>query len=93
MAPNDKATAEAYYEGGMRAFESKDVKNALALFLSAARLGHADAQFRVGVFFYHGIVVKKDDIEALKWFRKAALQGHLAAMSELGIMYAEGKKT
>ena len=63
------------------------------LFLSAARLEHADAQFRVGVFFYHGIVVNRDEREALKWFRKAAMQNHLAAMSELGIMYAEGKKT
>lgn len=36
-----------------------------------------------------GIV--RDDAEAVKWYRKAAEQGHIEAQNRLGIMYRDGR--
>ena len=33
--------------------------------------------------------VPRDDAEAVKWFRKAAKQGHARAQYNLGLMYAD----
>jgi TPR repeat protein len=35
--------------------------------------------------------VPQDDTEAVKWYRKAAEQGHAVAQSYLGVMYAKGQ--
>jgi hypothetical protein len=38
----------------------------------------------------NGEGVPENDAEAVRWFRKAADQGHDNAQSNLGIMYADG---
>ena len=35
--------------------------------------------------------VPKNSAEAVKWYRKAAEQGHTKAQSSLGVMYAKGE--
>ena len=35
--------------------------------------------------------VPQDDAEAVKWYRKAAEQGHADAQNNLGVMYASGR--
>jgi uncharacterized protein len=35
--------------------------------------------------------VAEDDAEAVKWYRKAAEQGHAMAQSNLGVMYGNGQ--
>ena len=47
----------------------------------AAERGDAEAQFRLGDIYYEGKEVSQDHSEALKWFRKAAEQGHAGALS------------
>jgi len=44
----------------------------------------------LGAFYEGGIGVKKDDVEAAKWTRKAAEQGQVDAQFILGLVYAEG---
>jgi TPR repeat protein len=64
------------------------------LFLEAkakADQGDADAQFNLGVMYAKGQGVVKDEVEAVKWFRKAADQGNAEAQSNLGVMYAKGE--
>ena len=41
--------------------------------------------------YSHGYGVPKNKAEALKWYRKAAEQGHKKAQSNLGVMYAKGE--
>ena len=41
----------------------------------AANQGNAGAQFNLGVAYYKGQGVTRDDREAVKWFRIAAQQG------------------
>ena len=38
-----------------------------------------------------GLGVTEDDAEAVKWYRKAADQGHASAQYNLGLMYQYGK--
>jgi hypothetical protein len=60
---------------------------------SLAQQGDADAQFKLGQIYQQGIGgqnVKKDPVEAVKWFRKAADQGHARALCLLGYSYVVG---
>jgi TPR repeat protein len=55
-----------------------------------AEKGDGQAQFTLGLFFFHGRGVAKDEIEAAKWIRKAAEQGHTEAQYTLGIWLSDG---
>jgi TPR repeat protein len=45
----------------------------------AAEQGHTIAQFNLGLCFMYGQGVAKDPVEAVKWYRMAAEQGHADA--------------
>lgn len=55
-----------------------DRKAAQWLF-EAARRGHADAQYHLGLLFYAGAGVRKNEQEGSKWIARAAANGHAAA--------------
>ena len=55
-----------------------------------AEQGAAQAQFNLGVRYAKGLGVRKDDAEAVKWFRKAAEQALAEAQHALGAMYVNG---
>jgi TPR repeat protein len=44
----------------------------------------------LGALYFEGRVVPKDDVEAVKWFRKAAEQGNAIAQCDLGLCYFKG---
>lgn len=69
----------------------KDVRKAFELMKAAADQGHADAMGGVGYFYSNGIAVKKDEKEAVVWFRKGAEKGSPKAMLNLGKMLLAGK--
>ncbi len=46
-----------------------------------AERGDAEAQYFMGVFYVNGAGVKKDHVEALKWFRLAAAQDNKEAIT------------
>lgn len=52
---------------------------------------YADAQFYLGVCYAEGRGVPKDEVEAVKWYRKAAEQNHAIAQNNLGACYANGE--
>jgi TPR repeat protein len=45
----------------------------------------------LGFNYYSGNGVPKDDVEAAKWYGKAAEQGDASAQFNLGMMYAKGE--
>jgi TPR repeat protein len=51
--------------------------------LKSAYQGDAEAQFDLGWRYAYGYGVKQDDAEAVKWYRKAAEQGHAEAANNL----------
>ena len=53
--------------------------------------GDATAQVSLGVMYEFGRGVPKDEVEAVKWYRKAADQGNADGQNNLGNMYAYGQ--
>ena len=56
-----------------------------------AQNGDPVAQESVASAYYKGCVVKKDYVEAVKWYRKAADQNEAKAQSILGACYYNGE--
>ena len=52
---------------------------------------YSNAQYKLGVAYASGNGVKKDEGEAVRWFRKAATQGDAQAQNSLGLMFDEGR--
>eukprot|EP00475_Leptophrys_vorax_P041727 TRINITY_DN78771_c0_g1_i1.p1 TRINITY_DN78771_c0_g1~~TRINITY_DN78771_c0_g1_i1.p1 ORF type:complete len:217 (+),score=29.79 TRINITY_DN78771_c0_g1_i1:64-714(+) len=77
------------YDRGLKGYP-KEPARALELLKTAAELGNADAQYRVGLYYDRGIVVSEDSKEAACWYLKAAEGGSLSAQFSLGICYSKG---
>ena len=54
-------------------------------------LKEADDQWDVGFAYRSGLGVAQDYTEAMKWYRKAADQGHLPGYLSIGEMYEKGQ--
>ena len=63
----------------------------IAALRAKAEKGDAEAQDDLGVMYYKGQGVPKNDAEAVKWFYKAAEQGNAGAQYDLGVMYDNGR--
>ncbi len=65
---------------------------ALQLYLRAAELGDAEAQFIVAGMYYRGLGTEKDLRQAFKWFLRAAEHGRYTAesLTIIGSMYLRG---
>lgn len=58
---------------------------------ASAVAGHSDAQFQLGMLFYRGEGVVKNDGDAVIWWGKAAEQGNANAQYNLGLMHKYGE--
>ena len=61
---------------------------AIAELMPSAKAGQVEAQYQLASKYYVGYW--RDPAEAVKWFRKAAEQGHVQAQHTLGIIYDDG---
>jgi TPR repeat protein len=84
------AAAADPYEDATAAYERGDNTTALRLFRSLADQGNANAQAFLGLMYESGDGVPQNHIEAVKWYRKAALQGHTYAQRDLAFIYYNG---
>ena len=64
---------------------SQNVRAALRWFRCAAEQGDGDALYNLGVLYHTGEGVPPDSVEAERLYTLAAVQGHEAAMRELGL--------
>jgi TPR repeat protein len=60
-------------------------------YILKAGQGDVDAQYNLGIMYYHGEGVKKNMEEALLWFHRAAEQDDPDAQYNLGFMYGRGE--
>lgn len=58
-----------------------------------AEKGSATAQFNLGISYYAGKGIPKNEVLAIEWFRKSAEQGYAPAQFNLGAMYSSGSGT
>ena len=54
---------------------------------SKAQHENVDAEYELGLKYYNGQGVSKNNVEAMKYFKIAAEQGHADAQYKLGRMY------
>jgi TPR repeat protein len=73
----------ASYEDGYQAAKKGDYVSAFKEFKKNAENGDVSAQYSLAVMYNDGIGVKKNPAEALRWFRKAAENGHPVAIEIL----------
>lgn len=74
---------------GKAAFLEKDYDEAFRC-LDGVVTGDRDAQYMLGFMYAYGRGVEKDEVEAVKWYRMAAEQGHDEAQDSLGDCYYFG---
>ncbi|OGS92306.1 MAG: hypothetical protein A2Z95_01300 [Gallionellales bacterium GWA2_60_18] len=55
--------------------------------------GNQTAQYRLGLLYYYGKGVKEDEKQAVDLWRKAAAQGHVDSMFQLGSAFLLGSQT
>lgn len=72
-------------------FQLKSYKNSIHWYSQAATQGDSHAIESLGVFYWHGLGVKTDYIEAYNLFLKASRLGSVAANTNLGVMYIKGQ--
>jgi TPR repeat protein len=78
-------------EDGLTAFAHGDYAIALKLLRPFAELKNASAQNTLGLIYAGGGTgVAQDFGEALKWYQRAANQGHGRSRANLGVMYYNG---
>jgi TPR repeat protein len=67
------------------------IRKSLPRVQTAAAAGEAWAQADLGSLYADGLVLTKNDQEAIRWFQLAAEQGYAGAQTNLGVMYANGE--
>ena len=84
-------TLEQQFQQGSEATTRGDYQTTFKFLLPLAEQGNALAQMMLGVMYAKGQGVKQDDVEAVKWYRKAAEQGYADAQAMLGFSYLLGQ--
>ena len=64
----------------------QDSFKAIRFFQKAAAKNHSQAQYELGLIYYHGQAGKPDLQEAEKWFQKSASMGNASAQAQLKLM-------
>ena len=85
-------TLEQQFQQGSEATTRGDYQTTFKFLLPLAEQGNAQAQLMLGNMYANGLGVKQDDVEAVKWYRKAAEQGVANAQAMLGFLYFLGKR-
>lgn len=77
----------------LRAIESGRHKQAVQMLTPLANSGNALAQYRLGMLYYNGQGVGEDEKLAIYWWKKAAAQGNVESMFQLGSAFLFGSQT
>lgn len=83
---------DASVKAGVEAYDRGDYAGAMRAWRPAAEKGDADAQYNIGQIYKLGRGVPADMVEAEKWYRLAALQGHDLGEANYGMMLFENGK-
>jgi TPR repeat protein len=81
---------EGMLREGIAAFETMNYTKTLALLMPLAEKGIAEAQCIIGSLYQIGLGVQVSWEEAVRWYLKAAEQGHALACNNLGCIYSVG---
>ena len=84
------SNANAGMDEGVQFYITGEYDKALAEFKPLAEQGDEKAQYYMGFLYHHGYGMKRDEVEAAKWFRMGAEQGEWQSQYYLGVIYEKG---
>src|SRR5207302_494867 len=71
----------------VHAASADELEEQVKRYRKEAEEGKATAQFNYAWHLEHGKGLPKNEVEAVRWYRKAAEQDHAGAQNNLGLMY------
>lgn len=86
------ARARGSLARGLKAHRQERYRAAFRHFSAAAGAGDPEGQYRLGLLYSHGEGVLRHPPDAVSWYRRAALQGHLEAEFQLSLAYLHGQR-
>jgi TPR repeat protein len=89
--PPYASEADDHFSKGKELDKVSKYVEAIEWHRKAADLGHAEAQYVMGICYSRGQGVTQDYVSAVEWYRKSAEQGFADAQDALGQMYETGK--
>ncbi len=89
LAAKMPAADVAQMNAGLAAYAAQNRQLAFATWRNVALRGNADAQVRLGLLYERGEGVGQDMIEAYRWLKLAANQGHPRAATALSSVSAQ----
>ena len=90
ISPTRAVSPKDLITEGLSFYDQGKYADALERWKSASKFGSKEADFLLG-FLYDGIL--QNDNEALFFFKKAALSGHIQAQVNVGLKYEKGEGT
>lgn len=81
----------SYLDIALLAEKNKEMEKAYKYYKKAAQRENETALFKLGLFNYKGIYVKKNYTNAKKYFEHASKLGHIKSFYNLGIVYSNKK--
>ena len=81
---------ETPYSRAVKAYDQGAFRQAFLSFRELAQMGHGGAEFMLGVMYFYGHGVERDQGVASIWFYKSARQGNPAAQLAFGSMFIRG---
>ncbi|MFN3231401.1 MAG: SPOR domain-containing protein [Alphaproteobacteria bacterium] len=86
-SPSMPVLAAPTFEDGIAAFQRGDYDAAVNAWAPLAAQGNASALFNLGQMHRRGLGVPADQAAAERYYRQAALLGHVSAQANLGSLY------
>lgn len=84
---------DAWFDRGLRAYENQQYKKALSAWKRSARAENLTAMYNIGLLYERGSGVSTSIPSAEKWYRKAAVNGHVDAQYRLAnLLIIQGEK-
>ena len=84
-------SAEEMCQRGAMHDRQENFAEAAKWWLMAAKLGHIEAQYHLGISYADGEGLAQNFSKATEWHRHAAKQGHSGAQYEMGLSYYRGE--
>ncbi len=88
--PTEAESPKDLIREGLNFYDQGNYADALQRWKSASKAGSREANFLLG-FLYDGVL--QNEKEALFFFKKAALSGHIQAQVNVGLKYEKGEGT
>ncbi len=92
ISNTESIKGEEYVQKGLKILHDEDGDREMATynFRKAAKEGHPEGEYQLGMSYYQGNSIPQSWENAMIWFKKAVEQGHPKAMKKLADIYHYG---